>query len=692
MPELMKPLVSTRVLFCALLYFVLSLHSANAAIKNWNNTSGGNWFDPLNWSPNGVPGGGDSVTITNNGTYTVLVSTGTVSTVVFTIGGASGKQTLLFGSTTAFAKLGLTNSVVQANGILVVTNLGLFGSLTVKSGGELRLDSAGIQLYSFAITNEGTLTWANGTIAVGGSNSEFSYITNSGLFQITGDATLSSGGGGRNILFNAGTVRKLNGTGTSILSGIDLINLPTATVDVLSGTLQFTPYQTNALSGSFTATAPGVMKFTGTVTDSGGTASGSGSFQFTSGTFYLRTNTIPNLKFLGGDIYVTGTTIFQQGGAITNLTLEGPTANLRGTNRIAGTVTVNAGNLLDNLTVLSGGNLLLTASSSSLTACTLVNQGTINWSGGALGVGSGSAISNGGTFTITGDANINFNFSLTAVFTNGGTVQKTGGSGTSALSGFPFVNLPPGIIRAASGTLQMPSSYTNAAGELQLAGGTLTAPVTLGMTGGILDGSGTIGVVAAFDGGTISPSPLTGLMQFKSGLTLGTNVTLVLDGTGTVPGVSYDQLSVTGAVAISNCTLQVSSLPNVPVGTTFVIITNTTANPTTGNFNGLPENTQLTISGQPFRIHYAGGSGNDVVLVRASASGSGPQLSNGGYTNKTYKLLGAGNGSTIYTIQASTNLLQWTNVGFATGDVSGSFIFTDTNAVNFLRRFYRSTN
>jgi len=70
----------------------------------------------------------------------------------------------------------------------------------------------------------------------------------------------------------------------------------------------------------------------------------------------------------------------------------------------------------------------------------------------------------------------------------------------------------------------------------------------------------------------------------------------------------------------------------------------------------------------------------------------GPLLSSGGRSNQTFRVTGAGNGSTIYTIQASTNFLQWTNVGFATGDVGGNFIFADTNAVNYLYRFYRTTN
>src|SRR3954468_8299208 len=106
----MKPLLPTRVLLYSLLLVLLGTHHSNAVIKNWINTSGGNWFDPLSWAPNGVPTAGDGVTITNNGTYTVLVSTGVVSTTVFTIGGASGKQTLLYGSTAGFAKLFVTNS------------------------------------------------------------------------------------------------------------------------------------------------------------------------------------------------------------------------------------------------------------------------------------------------------------------------------------------------------------------------------------------------------------------------------------------------------------------------------------------------------------------------------------------------------------------------------------------------------
>ncbi|HWC59170.1 MAG TPA: hypothetical protein VHC44_05695 [Verrucomicrobiae bacterium] len=688
----MKRLFAARIFFCIVLCFVVGSYSADATIKNWINTSGGNWFDPLNWSPNGVPQAGDSVTITNNGTYTVLVSTGLVSTTVFTIGGASGKQTLIYGSTAGFANLFVTNTTIQANGVLAVTNWGIYGALTVKSGGELVLEGFGnFNIYGLAVTNQGTVTCTNGSIGT-----DNTFITNTGLWQITGTGSLNHGGSNPDRFYNAGILRKAIDPG-SVLFNMDLINLPSGNVDVLAGTLVLAPATSNALSSSFTVTSPAVLQLTGIETDAGAIMSGSGSFLFTSGTFNLLTNTIANLKFIGGDIYVIGTTTFQQGGAITNLTLDGAGVTLRGTNRVAGTVTINNGNLSDTLTVLPGGQLVFANTNAAfLSPFKLVNQGTINWSGSSLQAGT-TSISNGGVWTITGDTSLSYGGVGTTVFTNAGTIQKTGGTGVTFFSGFPFVNLPSGIIRAASGTIQMPTLYTNAAGEIQLAGGTVTAGINIGMIGGTLDGVGTVGAgtpnsPAIFDGGTVSPGTGAGLIRFASGLTLGTNVILSLDGTGTVPGVTYDQLSVTGAVAISNCTLQVTSLPSVPIGTTFVIITNTTANPTVGNFNGLPENSPLTISGQPFRIHYSGGNGNDVVLVRDSGTGVGPQLSSGGYTNKTFKFLGAGSTATIYTIQASTNFLQWTNVGMATGDVSGNFLFTDTNATNFRYRFYRTTN
>ena len=68
------------------------------------------------------------------------------------------------------------------------------------------------------------------------------------------------------------------------------------------------------------------------------------------------------------------------------------------------------------------------------------------------------------------------------------------------------------------------------------------------------------------------------------------------------------------------------------------------------------------------------------------------QLTSGGMTNGFLRLVGAGSALSHFTVQASTNFIQWTNIGTATSDVSGGFIFMDSNAVQFKSRFYRTTN
>ena len=43
-----------------------------------------------------------------------------------------------------------------------------------------------------------------------------------------------------------------------------------------------------------------------------------------------------------------------------------------------------------------------------------------------------------------------------------------------------------------------------------------------------------------------------------------------------------------------------------------------------------------------------------------------------------------------YEIQATQDFKTWTVIGTVTVGTNGSFIFTDTNAASFSRRFYRT--
>ena len=676
--------------FILFMTVMLAAYASPALDRVWINPAGGDWSVANNWSPPGTPADGDNVFITNNGTYTVTILTNSMTVGTLILGGASGTQTLLNGISTV---LSVTNSgFVRPNGILTVTNGGLQGSWLISAGSQLNLSgAAGKFLYNSAITNQGTVNWSGGSLSVGGNNLNTTIITNSGLWQMTSDYAMNYGGGSPPIFLNSGIIRKTTTTGTSTFDEINLVNLASGIVDIESGTFTLAPITTNFLGGSFNMAASAAINFNGgNWTDAGGVISG-GIIIFNGGNFYFRTNIIAGIKFIAGYIFINPNT-FQQDGAITNLTLDG--AVLEGTNTVAGTLTINSSSLPGQLTVLPAGQLVFaTAGSKLLYGLNLINQGTVLWSGGELAVGGtpGTVISNGGSWQMSSDDTMAYGGGSPAVFINSGTLRKTATTGTS--SSFSFVtvtNQSSGVIQVDTGILSLPNGYTNYNGTLRLNGGQFTAPGGLTLNGGTLDGSGVVQQNELI-GGTVSPGQGgPGAISFSSGLNFGSNATLVVNGISTS---QYDQLLVTGAVSLANCTLQVNSMPAVPVGTTFIIINNDGTDPVSGTFNGLAENSLLSASGQKFRIHYAGGTGNDVTLVRDTGA-AGPQLSAGGgsYRNNAFQLTGTGGSSIVFTVQASTNFIQWTNIGTATSAISGNFSFIDTNAPKFHYRFYRTTN
>lgn len=610
--------------------------------------------------------------------------------------------TTTFQQTGAITNLTLDGSQLKGtnligNGTLTVNAGGVEGQLTVLPGGQLLLTNSPVKnLYALNLLNQGLVQWTAGTLQ--GGSTPPTIISNGGLWQITGDNSFGQTFGGPQMWWtNTGTLRKNGGSGNSGINSFNFVNQGPGVVDTQNGTLSFNGGPSNILGGSLTATAPGLLSIIGgTWTDAGGVATGSGTNRLAGGTLNLRTNIIPGLRHAGGEIFVIGPDSFQQGGAITNLTLDG--SQLKGTNRVgSGALVVNSGGAEGQLTIQPGGLLTLaTSSAKNLYALFLINQGTVGWSGGTLQGGSTppTVISNGGLWQITGDNSFGQTFGgPTMQWSNAGTLQKSAGSGSSSINSFNFVNQSAGLIQADTGTLSLPSPITNSAGTLRLNGGTLQNGGTYAVTGGTLEGSGAFGA-NAITGGTLSPGQGgAGLIGFRAGLSLGAGATVSLAGTGTTPGTQYDQLSVTGAVSLANATLQIPALPTVAPGTTFMLIVNDSTDPVSGTFNGLPENALVPVGAQPFRIHYAGGSGNDVTLVRDSGSVTvGPLLSGGGFTGGTFQLLGSGSNGFIYTIQATTNFVNWTNLGFATGGVGGSFQFNDPNAFRFPYRFYRTTN
>ncbi len=581
-----------------------------------------------------------------------------------------------------------TNTVT---GTLNFNNGSIPEKLTIAPTGQLIANgTAGKLLYGVTLINQGTVV-CGGTMNVGGGGSIF----NSGLWLITGDFSVYNGNTPHIFWTNTGIIRKTVGSGlVNQFSQLDdnFANLPGGLVECLAGRLILNGDTNSQFGGTFNAV--GLIDLAnGTWTDAGGVATGTGTNRFFSGTLNLRTNVPPTLQLVGGTIFITGTNTFQNSGAITNLTLDG--AMLSGTNIVSGgTLTMNSGALAGQLLVQPDGQLVFaTSATKAISPLTLFNRGTVLMNG--LGVSSGNTIIvNAGVWQMTGDFGLGYGGVGTMAFTNSGMFRKTGGSGAADNTAIKFFNQPGALVQVDAGILQLPATTTNLSGTLRLNGGTLAAHFSgvFNVAGGTLDGAGTFGA-NSFTGGTISPGlGGAGQMNFSSGLNLNSNVTLVIDGTGPVAGVSYDALSVTGAVAISNCTLQVTAMPSVPAGTKFTIIANDGADAVNGIFSGLPENSPLTVGAQTFRIHYGGGTGNDVTLVRDGVV-VGPLLAAQGLTNGLWNFNASGAIPLIpYTVRASTNLVTWTNLTVLTSSVSGTFSFTDTNAWRYSRRFYNVTN
>jgi hypothetical protein len=66
-----------------------------------------------------------------------------------------------------------------------------------------------------------------------------------------------------------------------------------------------------------------------------------------------------------------------------------------------------------------------------------------------------------------------------------------------------------------------------------------------------------------------------------------------------------------------------------------------------------------------------------------------PTLSSSGLSKGLFRMSVSGSVGPDYTVQASTNLITWTNL-FTTNPATLPFTWTDTNTARFNRQFYRT--
>jgi cadmium resistance protein CadD (predicted permease) len=522
------PLSLATRLFLLGLFILVAAGLCSAATHTWNGSVSSDWFTADNWTPVGVPGTNDIVNVTN----------GTIS---------------LTGAVAIHGTFNWSGGSISGDGV------------TIESGGAMNI--SGTVALENMLTNSGTVTMTGGAYVNVYNNHSSSY--NGGIYNLAGalwdiqtNAIIYDEELGDEFFNNAGTVSKSKGADTA---GIYVPFTNSATVTNLVGVVEF--YGGGILSGGYGVAAGATIDFaSGNYTVGVPFAiSGLGLCEFTGTSLTLPEDVPANLVLESGSI-VLGSG-FQNHGAITNLSLSGPT--LDGANTVTGAFTWGGGSLTGPLTIESGGELNITGTVALFVL--LTNKGTVTMTGGAYVdvYNNHSSSYNGGVYNLAGalwDIQTNaiiYNEELgDEFFNNAGTVSKSKGADTAGIyvpltNSATVTNLVGGLNFYGGGILN--GGYGVAAGAtIDFASGNYTVGSSF-----VISGLG----LCEFTGTTLTlPENLPTNLVLESGdLVLGsafqnngaiTNLTLsgpTLEGANTVTGTfTWAAGSLTGPLTIEN--------------------------------------------------------------------------------------------------------------------------------------------
>lgn len=420
---------------------------------SWNVNAGGDWETASNWSSGALPNSSDGVVISTADVQNITHNSGSdiidkleVGQDFFTLGG---------GSLDILTEATFADGYTQTGGTLTVGVIGITGNAKLLGG-----ESEGAT--SFTVTGTTTLsnytfggaslftvkTTANetGQVAIGDSTDVDAAIKTlaGGAYNIAGDFGISDGANSA-AFTNAGTLQKTSGSGTS---AINVSVTSTGTIAAASGDLQFNG-PTNTIDG--TLSGAGEISFGAGVTALGATS-------ITAATLGISGAATVNLK---GNVSYAGTLIDETDGTTTlnigaaTLTLTGPSETFVGD---FGSADVTGSGALNNKSVMTlsavdfGGTLKVSNSS------TIDQTGQVT-----LGDGSGNTPSltnlSGAVYDFTDDAALGED-DTTATLLNQGTLEKSGGTaGQSSAISVAVTN--SGTIDAAVGALNFEAAVTN---------------------------------------------------------------------------------------------------------------------------------------------------------------------------------------------------------------------------------------
>ena len=510
------------------LSYLLTADPCSATPYAWNGSASSDWFNALNWTPNGIPGSTDTVNFTNG--IINLTSPVTNNAVFNWAGGTLSGKPLTIGSG------GVLNITAAATLYNVLTNAG-----TVTMSG----------LASLSIYDNNTPTYLGGVDNLAGA-----------LWDIQTNASIACGiCAGYEYFNNAGTFRRSQGSSTASV-GINFTNSGTVTnlVSQLSfnagGNLMGTYYTaagatTEFAGGNFTMGVPPVI-------------SGPGLCEFGGATLTLLENVPANLLLASGNLILGPA--FQNNGAITNLTLSGST--LVSTNTLTGVMNWVGGIISGRLTVGSGGMLNITGPVTLYNV--LTNAGTVTMSGlGSLSVYNNNTPTYfGGVDNLAGALwDIQTNATIACgicagyeYFNNAGTFRRSQGTSTASV-GINFTN--SGTVNALVNALDFTRNFSTSGGTLAFGVSSLSSFGLINISGNVaLNGTASVSWLNGF-----APAVGNSFALLDYGSQSGTFVAITLPpgylGQGTY-GPTVFSVMVTSTTAQTNSPVFLNIQPGPP--------------------------------------------------------------------------------------------------------------------------------
>ncbi|MEO5915367.1 MAG: immunoglobulin domain-containing protein [Luteolibacter sp.] len=405
--------------------------------------------------------------------------------------------------------------------------------------------------------------------------------------------------------------------------------------------------------GSGTVTLGGNNTFSGSLSAATGTQALSGANTF-AGLVTLNSNLT-----ISGPTNITGTGgttlwIGNLTGANSSLTVEtGGSLNITGVFNDSWVIGRDGGNgsMIQNGGIVTynpsnrGEAIIGASASGGTTASYAMNGGTLEMStkrlGLAIGPISSSLTQTGGNINVR-QLDLGANLATgTGVYSMTGGVLTVGTGGITSFSGLYSIELGGGIVAAAadwasslSMTLTGSTTFDTAGHNIRLSG-----PIT-GAGGLIKNGTGILtttgfneysgptlvnaGILAGYgnsnaspltvaNGATVAPGD-TAIGSFSCGsaaFASGSTLALKIDSTS---GQS-DGLVSLGPIGVTGAYVSFTSIGSgvIPVGTTLVILEGASI---TGTFAGLAQNSEFTVGGNTYQIHY-GSTQVDLTLTRS---------------------------------------------------------------------------